>query len=277
MTSGESSIAEISLGEKGSSRKITIEAFEASGVHVPKQTISNLRGGWQSGEVTKNRVLCAERLAQDDASLKNGLYLAIANNAIDLRRPQARYTHRFDTNNYMAALAQQLQRDQHDIARLIRAMRADLVSTNPDSLNQDQDLVTKFLGLAARYIRDYSGPYPSSAHPPIKALDQNWNHTTIRDYYKVLSSRGVRAVTTWVPYEMEAMAQFYTIQVSGGNHLTPFDREALGVILDRGKTDIALAAQIRSTSGVNVGGNVVEAHRNCLVYGSPESVLIARK
>lgn len=282
MATGESSSTlELPVGEKGSPVKPIVEAFKAKGVSIPEQTISNLRGNWQSGEVTINRIKCAEKLTQDDASLKNNLYLEIAKKALELRTPQKRYTHRFDTNYYMEDIAEQLGQDQHDVAKLIRAMRADLVSTDPDNPNLDQGLVTLFLGLAQRYIRDYTSPYPSSASPPIKALDQDWNHRTIKDYYRVLSQRGsqhgVRAITTWIPYEMEAMARFYEGQIASGNHLTPFDRKILGVILDKNESDRDLAAQIRVETGVNVAHNVIESHRNCLVYGSPVSVLIARK
>lgn len=275
MATGESDIGGIPLGQKGTLVKTPLEALQEKGVRVAKATIINVRGGWNSGDVIRHRFLCAEKLSQDDASLKNTLYLTIANQAVELRTPQARYAHRFNTNNYMEALAKQLRKDQHDVARLIRAMRADLVSTDPD--NQDQDLITLFLGLTERYIRDYSGPYPSSAHPPIKFLDQNWNHVTIKDFYRVLSSQGVRAVTTWVPYEMEIMARFYDRQITHGNRLTPFDKTVLLGVNSETTSDKDRASQIRSESGVNVGHNVIEAHRNSLVYGSPESVLIARK
>lgn len=276
MGDGESSIGEVPLGPRGSDRKIPVKALEKKGVHIPPHTISNLRGGWSgtTGKFIKNRLFSSEKLAADDARLKNSLYLNIAKHAIDLRAPQQRYTHRFDTNHYMEGLAEQLGKNQHDVGRLLQAMRADFVSTSPDETNPD--LVNKFRSLAEKFIADYSGPYPSSAHPPVKALDVNWDHTTILNFYKVLSSQGARFVTTWVPYEMEAMADFYGRQISQGNHLTPFDKEVLGVILDPKITDDDYAEKVRSESGVLVNQSVVQFHRNCLVYGSPESVIRTR-
>ncbi len=267
----ESQIGDVPLGQKGTDRNAPVAAFKGKGVRVAPSTIPELRAGRRKGKVIENNVLISEKLAQDDASLKNGFYLGIINKALELRTPQVRYKHRYDTNRYVEEIAVQLGKDKEDIRHLWGAMRADLVSANPDEA--DPQLAEKFRQTAEKFIADYSGPYPSSEHPPVRNLNQNWDHRTVRDFYRVMSPAiGVRFIATWMPYEMEIMSDFYKKQVAEGNRLTPFDRDSLGVTL------IPTAqAPARTAADMGVRSETVNAHRNILVYGSPQSPLMVRK
>src|SRR3989338_3171045 len=260
-----------SLGEKGSDRKSVVETFRGKGLSKLNHTsISRLKAGMISGERTDWRLDTSRILEKDNAGLKNTFYEQITQVGLQERRfntaPQR--AHVLKSDHYVEDVAKALGQDPQVLRRCIRGMRADMALTQVDSPNSD--LFRQFSEATERFI-DSNHRLPPSMHSPgVNRLDQVWDHITVEDFYRNIYavSDGRRTIGSWTPYEMETLSRFYKQQIAQGNHLTPLDRLVLDSYTNGAPASSIVAEVVRST-GIAIDEQVIEQHRNVLVYGRP--------
>jgi len=268
---------EVTVGPKGV-RKPMHEAFEAKGIKVHRNFVADLREGRISGAKTLRRLEFAE---VTDASKKNQFNADACAIALALRtHNQDRHrAHLFKSDGYVEEIARTRQPtlETYVMELVVRAMRTDMVLTQ--SVTHNEALEKVFRRIAETYLKAKQDMPPSKYKRdsgPFIALDQDWDHQTMGDFYKKFYQHVPRrGIGTWVPYEMEALSLFYSQQLGVGNPLTPFDRSVLE--FHKGRSDVPgvrykdaqLAQQARDATGIEVNYQVVERHRNLLAYGSP--------
>lgn len=262
-------------------RKPTLEAIEAKGITVHPNFVADLREGRKSGTKTLRRLESAE---VTDASKKNQFFADVCVRALGSRTyNQDRHrAHLFKSDGYVEGLAitQQPPLETWVMELLVRSMRTDMSLTQADTPNRELEGV--FKKMAETYLKAKQDMPPSKLQRdagPFIALDQSWDHQTMEDFYrKFYEHVPRRGIGTWVPYEMESLSLFYTQQLAAGSPLTPLDRSVLE--FHKGKSDVpgerykdaSLAQQVRDATGIEVNYQVIERHRNLLVYGTPVTV-----
>lgn len=267
----------VTTGPRGV-RKPMLEAIEAKGIQVNPNFVADLREGRKSGAKTLRRL---ESTEVTDASKKNQFYADACARALDLRtHNQDRHrAHLFKSDGYVEEIARTRQPalETWVMELLARAMRTDMVLTQ--AVTPNRELEEAFRRIAETYLKAKQDMPPSKLQRdsgPFIALDQNWDHQTMKDFYKKFYQHVPRrGIGTWVPYEMEALSLFYLQQLGAGSPLTPFDGSVLE--FHKGRSDVQgtrykdaqLAQQVRGATGIEVNYQVVERHRNLLTYGSP--------
>lgn len=258
----------VTTGEKGK-RKPMLAAFETKGVPVHPNFVADLREGRRSGERTNWRLESAQ---VTDSSKKNLFDSSVCLKALELRtfNIDRHRAHLFNANGFLAELANLFNVDLPTMEILVRAMRTDMAMTQAASPNDGLDKA--FKRLAETYLKAKQDMPPSKLQRdagPYIAVDENWNHQTMEDFYrKFYEHVPRRSIGTWVPYEMEALSLFYGQQIEVGNALTPFDRLSLEAHI-KGTGDAMAVEQIRQATGIEVNYQVLEKQRNLLVYGTP--------
>lgn len=244
-----------------------LQALEDRGiVGVRPSTLYRIREGQTSGDKTKWRLDSAE---VRDASKKNNFYTAICATGLRERvfNTAATRAHLFKSDGYVEQVATVLQLDSQVLERLIRAMRADMVLAQvrlPNSI-----LAGQFNDVAERYLKAKMNVPPSLQPAGFGFMDESWDHRTMGSFYRNLYRYlGRRAIGTWTPYEMEVLSLFYRQQTGASNRLTPFDSLVLEAH-KKGTIHKQVADEVRQLTGVAVNMEVLERHRNLMVYGSP--------
>lgn len=258
----------IPLGEKGSDRKSIVRTFREKGLSGLNPTsVSRLKAGMISGERTDWRLDASKVLEEDNASLKNQFYGQITEAGLEQRRfntaPQR--SHVLKSDHFVEDIANAIGQDPQVIRRCIRAMRVDLVLTQTPS---DPNLPRSFIDIGEGYLDANRKIPPSLRSPVVTALGENWNHSTIEDFYRnIYAVAGVRAIGTWTPYEMEILSLFYR-QQAAVNHLTAFDRSVLDSYI-KGLPASQIVSDVAGSTGIKIDEGVVEQHRNVLTVGRP--------
>lgn len=258
------------LGEKDSDRKSVVKAFRSKGLSgLDPTSVSRLKAGMISGERTKWRLDASRILEEDDAVSKNQFYQQIAQTGVEQRlfntAPQR--DHVLKTDHFVEDIAKTIGQDPQVVRRCIRGMRTDLVLAQTNASNPT--LLRQFSEIAERFI-DAKHRLPPSMHSPgVNTLNQVWDHTTIEDFYRnIYAVSEGRTIGGWTPYEMEALALFYTQQDEAGNHLTPFDRLVLNTYI-KGLPTSGVVSKIKGSVGIDIDQGVIEQHRNIMAYGRP--------
>lgn len=259
----------IPLGEKGSDRKSIVETFRGKGLSGLKPTsVSRLKAGTISGERTDWRLDASKVLEEDNASLKNQFYGQITEVGLDQRRFNAapQRSHVLKSDHFVEDIAKAIGQDPQVIRRCIRAMRVDLVLAQIPS---DPNLFRSFTDIAEGYLDANRKIPPSLRSSAVTALGENWDHSTIEDFYRnIYAVAGGRAIGTWTPYEMEVLSLFYRQQAETGNHLTAFDRSVLDSYI-KGLPASQIVSDVAGSTGIEIDEGVVEQHRNVLTVGRP--------
>lgn len=259
----------VPLGEKGSDRKSVVETFREKGLSGLNPTsVSRLKAGMISGERTNWRLDSSRVLEEDNASLKNPFYEQITQAGMQDRRFNAapQRSHILKSDHFVEDIANAIGQDPQVIRRCIRAMRVDLVLAQSPS---DPNLLRSFTDIAEDYLDANRKIPPSLRSPAVTALGENWDHSTIEDFYRnIYTVAGGRAIGTWTPYEMEALFLFYGQKVEAGNHLTTFDRLILDSYI-KGLPASQIVSDVAGSTGINIDEDVVEQHRNVLTVGRP--------
>lgn len=259
----------IPLGNKGSDRKSIVGTFREKGLYGLNPTsVSRLKAGMISGERTDWRLDASRILEEDNASLKNQFYGQITEAGLEQRRlnttPQR--SHVLKSDHFVEDIAKAIDQDPQVIRRCIRAMRVELVlAQNPS----DPNLLRDFNDIAEGYLDANRKIPPSLRSPAVTALGENWDHSTIEDFYSnIYAVASGRAIGTWTPYEMEILSFFYRQQAEAGNHLTAFDHSVLDSYT-KGLPASQIVSDVAGSTGIKIDEGVVEQHRNVLTVGRP--------
>lgn len=260
----------VPLGEKGDNRKSVVAIFRGKGLsRLSPTSISRLKTSMISGEKTNWRLDTSRVLEEDKSDLKNPFYEQITQIGLQERRfntaPQR--SNVLKSDHYVEDIAKALGQNPQVVRRCIRAMRTDMVLAQVGS--PDAALLRQFSDIAEGYIDANRRIPPSLRSSAVIVLDENWNHSTIENFYRnIYEARGGRVIGTWTPYEMEVLSVFYKQQVTAGNHLTSLDH----LVLDsytRGLPTSQIVGEVAGPTGIKIDEGVLEQHRNVLVYGHP--------
>lgn len=257
----------VPLGEKGKPGP-ALDAFHKKGLGLHHDTVASLRRGKSSGEKVNWRLDALRALESDSASSKNLFYEQITKFGLRERRLNIsrQRAHLLKSDHFVEGVAASMEQDVQVVRRNIRAMRVDLSMSEIVSANVG--LVGVFLGTAKRYLDANLRTAPSARSKAVIALIQNWDYTIkgfYKSLYKVMNERGIG---TWTPYEMEAFSSFYKWHDESGNKMTPFDRLVLESYMKGVPTTKVVHGIIEGT-GIQIDEDVIDQHRNILVYGRP--------
>src|SRR5436190_19522179 len=94
----------LEVGARGTPHAPVVKALTARGLSLPHDTITDLRSGRATGRYLANRFAAAERLTNNDASLKTGYFLRLLRTAWQLRAPSYEGARPYVTHGFGAAI-----------------------------------------------------------------------------------------------------------------------------------------------------------------------------
>lgn len=261
----------IGIGAPQSPRDPVVRAFAERGVQISPGSVPALRSGDQNGIVLLEKVLCADLLRDPSQSLKTSLYLPVAQTGMAVREAQRTRKGNFLSKGFLESLSQELSGTQtpsltaHQLRRMFRAMRADLVSfaiTHP----ADHELLAACRQSAEQFLSDMQSPSPIPS-PGAEAINQQWDRMSIRGYYEILYKSGsANFIGVWHTYETEVFNAFYS-RTDVNASLSFLDQTILHAHIDNWDME-AINDSIRGGTHIPVDHTVIEGHRNALIYGN---------
>lgn len=255
----------IDIGLPGEPLNPTIEALAELGVHPYKFSISRWRRGIGGGEL-EDKVTCAKKLTEDDASNKNQNYLKIVQSGLRVRKfqqvKQSTGQRCYSSASFTLDIAEEIGVDRWVVNRGFQAMRAEAVLSN-DQLGEKHKAL--FIEVANDFIDGYQSFPPSMRTKLTKQLDDEWNRT-VPDFYRLLyqNPNGLR---TWVPYEVAFFESYYQGAIIDGSHLSELDKLVLTAYI-KGAEFSYIVDQVRNATHVGLNLHTLTQHRNLLVHGN---------
>ncbi len=228
-----------------------------------KDTISQIRGGHTTGAGIDRALVMTEAL-KGTAAQKDELYHSIARSGTELRHVRER--NRYVGGGLTEEIGEELGIQTQDVRRSMRGMRADLVMA--EQSGKLGDIAELFKQVAREYITAYS--YGRDYSPAIRDFGRYWEIDTIENFYRLFYEMIKRSqtATTWNPFEMDVMREYYAQREKEGSQLSEFDK----LTLERNRNRSALkpfVERIGLTTGIPYDGVVHFAHTNALLYGQP--------
>ncbi|MCR4305847.1 MAG: hypothetical protein NUV73_02060 [Candidatus Daviesbacteria bacterium] len=263
-------------GAKRSSRADAMIRFREAGVTFSKESLTQIRAQKPHAGSHIARWLTEARLiGADDSSKKNQYYLEVIEAGQSLRTHQhnAYHPNAFKSDGFTEAIAGEIRVKPFALDRGIRAMRVDMVC---EDIFTDQSGTNQVLiDAAGRFFQDYLNCSSSYVSEPKKRLNGLWvgsDFQTTVIFYKLLYSmiRSRRSIGTWVPYELDVMHAFYSMQREKGDKLTLFDLLTLRGEIS-GRSFDALSGAIKHITQIPCDRNILMTHRNVLLKGSFET------
>lgn len=256
----------ISVGEKLTPRAPIVSAISALGVKVSRDSVSNWRTGRASGQRVVYKINAAKVLQEDDGLNKDYTYLSLARASVKARRSGGGFReHVFSSANFTEDVAKSINMASQQARKAIRAIRAEIVFGGNEFDDNHQQI---FQGVVDQFIDDFS-KLPTSSVPPFVRALESWVGT-IPTFYEMLYQRGPQTIGIWTPYEAAFTRFFYQNRIALGSSLSSFDRDVL-IGFKNGDLESKLVEEVRYSTGIKIDPDVIEAHRNFLIYGKPAS------
>lgn len=270
----KNTLAGIPIGNKGEDLNPYLVELAGRGVNLYPETLSRIRSGFISGDLTAQQLLLDRSKTAKDPLFKAKLYLDVAEAGIENRSFQRAHPRRYLSEGFTEGIAEQLKLSGGNIRSSLRAMRADLilyVAQEPQ-----QELLTHFVQQAEDYLFAYTNPPSTRGAGQKLDINENWERNSIADFYKRLYALGApRALGTWAPYEIEVLAQFYQLQLAG-KRTSPLDELVFNGYITNHDNN-GLVASIRASTAIDFNEDALVAHANALAFGKPINPLISQK
>ncbi len=240
-----------------------VELMKGVGVHIGRDAIYNVRSGRKSG----NRIAAKfemKELLGGTTSKKDNLYFDIARAGMDVRTSNRRG--HYSVQNFASGIANLLGISEADVNRCLRTMRTEMAFSS--TRGEVPQLLDYFCELADKYFTEYGEGYVSS--PNVGHIDTVWDRESVSGFYSAFGERvaAPHALRTWMPYEIDALRQFYQQRIEGGSHLSALDNETLEKNI-KGNPLIPMIASIRQETGVPYDQVTHFTHTNALLFGQP--------
>lgn len=269
----KNSLVGIPIGDKGEELNRYLLDLTGKGVNLYPETLSRIRGGFISGDLTAQQLLLDAAKTAKNSLLKVRLYLGITDTGLENRSFQPSHRGRYLSEGFTQTIAEQLILSGGNVRSCLRAMRADLVLYAAQ--DPHQELLNHFVQKAEDYLFAYTNP-PSTIGADQKLdINTNWERASISDFYRRLYSLGApRAIGTWAPYEVEVFSHLYRLQ-STGKWLTPLDN----LVFERYQVNhdnSGLVALVRERTATDFNDDALIAHVNALAFGKPINPLISQ-
>ena len=264
----------VPIGESGTPQKPFKDALSEIGLSF--ENTKQIRSGRSNGRVLFNLLNLREANQDPNSFLKNALYLKIATEVVASRHfgdgPYAnRYSSRgliSNTSVGLASLGIMISNDQ--ITRSFGNMRADLAY----HYQEDNEGFTAFFNkLAEDYLKANAVLLPKGERgQAVVNLYEQWDRRSPATFYMLMyrlmgRNHASRSISSLVPYEAEAMIEFYRGRIRKGNIPSDYDIEVLCL---RSRKDLLdFAEKVKNDSGVEVNDANLYIHRDTLVYGLP--------
>lgn len=259
------------IGESGQSRTDAQAALAKHGVTVAAHTIANFRRKQYNydGNRTITRLNYDLFREEDNPTAKIKHYLTIGQTGVELRKPQKRRPHRLSSNGLVEGIAEKLGLTYVELKRRLRAIRIDICAS--ERMEPDQRVKPMFLDAVDEYVKAYTKPVNSDLNEQVLAISRKWHSSTIGDFYRILyQETSGSGISTWVPYELEFIRDYYQMLGEGQPKLSPFDRFALEAMIKGQATKYA--ADLREWTGILVEDGVIYSHVGVLTSSQAPKV-----
>lgn len=259
------------IGELGNLRSPALEWFIRKQVLTNPSTISRLRMEDTSGRDLLERVEAEKIIAQGICSGKDLLYFRVAHEGSEFngkyRESLGKGFKRLSGNGFAESMADSLGFRVQPVRRALRAMRADVVSSQIE--NRIDKTEKQFREIAEKFFEEYS-TVPESYKPmAAEKIEKAWIRSEgILGFYEKYYSLGLtpQGQKNWLPYEVEFLKEHYKERVRLGAGLTLFDRWILqSRVFSKSIED--LVGHCRAFTGIPVDNSVIFVHRNVLIHG----------
>jgi hypothetical protein len=262
-------ILNIPLGDLRSSRIPALFDLHERGVDVSPTTITKLRGMVSTGQRTEHRLRASDVLKSNNASKKDRLYLAIAKKGVRHREYQSPpYDYKLNSHFFTENLGTELGMSPDKLRRTIRGMRAEVVYSELE--RPSRRFEREFRAIAEHFLDMHTTQEAPSRRPPqLIQLTERWNWGSVLEFYKAfyeMTSAATRS--SWTPYEIEVFELFYGRRKQVGSTLSELDRRVL-TGLRAGENNDSVSSDISAVTGLPIDNNVIDIHRNALIYGRP--------
>lgn len=256
----------LNLGQIGEPLEPVRSFLAGLGIQVRDETLWKWRKGGLRGEETATIIGSIEVIRRQSSEGKLNFYSQLTQIGLSLRRPQQRLTHRYVSEGFTEEIAGALGKNSQDMREAVRALRASIVVSSSQG-EIDENLLFMFKEVANEYFKAYTDPdlnYPSQIVGEVEELKQEWDGTSIRDFYGIfygIFGDSPRAIGALLPYELPFMREY--VETLGGN-LTTFDLKVLRACAEQESSD-DLAQAVKRETGVPLDRGPVGVHRRILI------------
>ena len=276
----------VPLGEKHDPLNPVVQAFRNKGVTVHPVTVGKLRRGGTNGAWIADGIACNFVSEQNDASIKYALIdkVVAAGKKVRVRKTTKGEKHRFYSNGYVTAMADDIGFDDQETRRLLRALRSDIAHTEQDGLVPE--FTSWFTSRAEEFFHDslrrgnhLRGDSPKMLSP----IEEQWrDKPTVRSFYRLLHTNlvdlkkghhHIRAFSIWTPYEPEVIEAFYKQLRIQDIKLTSLDHLVLSTVRNNA-AETRVAEGITERLGIEWDAGLVVVHRNALAHGNVNNPFI---
>ncbi len=240
-----------------------VEMMRDKGVMVGRDAVYQVRSGLKSGDKISSRLEMTEILRGNSAK-KDLFYKHLADVGVHVRGTNQQG--HLSTVNFSRGIANELDIVDADVSRSLRAMRTEMALS--DARGEAIDVRDTFTEAALSYLYHYGKGYPSSKS--IRDVSLLWGEGSIEDFYRAcaIAMPASHSLRTWMPYEIEALQEFYDKRIGSKSPLSELDRMTLEKNISRTSID-NLVATVRSETGVPYDHVAHFTHTNALLFGQP--------
>lgn len=254
------------VGERGTSIGPVIIRLNDMGIDIRPQTVRRVRSGERSGSKTQIRLDCSEAIRRDRSDLKKGYFSQLLRIGLEYRQTQTSpYDSRFLAVDFTNGIGEELGIGSRKVRYAVKAMRADTAYT--DALSAEPSVVRREFEAVVDDFYDRTSRR-SSIGASVRTVVETWRsgeRRTVGDFYRLLYTKGPRAIASWLMYEIPFLMQFYQNQPSTLSRMDEIILRTTARNTPRGQ----IVAEIRNATGVPFDRNTIDFHRNILVYGKP--------
>ena len=248
-------------GQKGDPVAPVVQAYQALGVIVSHDFISQLRARSTSGAEIVRAVDAAEIVRENSAPSRDLFFIEYGVAGVTQRsKPKDRHSKTFGYKGLTKKLTQELGVSEEVLGCLVKASRIDLFYTPVDQLGVA--FPANFRETVEVYLADLKKYNPKLE---AEALSRIWNkRKTVKNFNAAMLRQPRWISAAWTPYEVEPLRIRATNRLVHHSSLTPFDIMVLTGI-DGDRSDGAIIARMKSDIGITVPRQVVDFYRALLM------------
>jgi len=249
------------LGQRGDSIVPVVEAFQALGIRVSRDAITQLRGGTTSGAEIARAVAAAEIIARGDVSSKNMFYKEYGVLGITKREKRTGDRSKgFVFRGLKRTMLNELGVTGENLGNLVKALRIDLFYTPADQLGIS--FPANYRETVEAYLKDLG---KRKNKQKAEEIARKWGKSkTVRNFNGIILNQPREIVAAWTPYEMEPIRTLATNRLNHHSPPTPFDRMVL-MGVDGNRLDQAVMERIKEDIGVNISRQIIDSYRALLM------------
>ena len=248
------------IGRTGDPRTPVVQAYEALGVVISRDVISQLRSHTTSGAEIGRALAASEIVKEDSVPPKDFFFREYGVAGVTQRtKPAHGRTHAFGSRGLRKRLALEMGISDSVLGDLVKAERIDLFYTPTDQLG------TAFMSSFKATVDEYLADLRRSRIPEEGLIHKKWNNgKTVKNFYGAMLHQPRWIAATWTPYEIEPLRTQAVNRLNRHSPLTPFDIIVLkGINGDR--SDAAIIQKINADIGITIKRQVINYYRALLM------------